>query len=405
MHTLLSINNYYYVRGGAEYVFLEHNKIFEQAGWNIVPFAMHHSKNMSSEWSQHFVEEIEFGEPYGPSERIRKALKAIYSTESRKNIAALIDKVRPAIAHSHNIYHHISPSILSVLKQHGIPSLMTLHDLKIACPAYRMMTHDGICERCKGGRIWNALSNRCMHDSIALSAWVTVEAFVHKLLKSYERNVDKFIVPSRFYLEKFVEWGWDREKFEHIPNFVDAKVIKEETRPGEQFLFFGRLSPEKGVDTFLRASAKAGVSSVIVGTGPLEQQLKRTAADLDADVEFTGFLSGEALFDRIRSARAVVIPSEWYENAPISVIEAFACGKPVLGADIAGIPELIHQNRGRVFESASIDSLAEVLTEVSDLSENEMVDMGRAARRYVVEEHSRQAYLDRCQDVYAQFIA
>jgi len=133
--------------------------------------------------------------------------------------------------------------------------------------------------------------------------------------------------------------------------------------------------------------------------------LKRTAADLEADVEFTGFLSGEALFDRIRSARAVVIPSEWYENAPISIIEAFACGKPVLGADIAGIPELIDQQRGRVFESASVDSLADVLTDVRDLAESELIDMGQAARRYVVEEHSRQTYLDRCQNVYAQLIA
>ena len=137
MNTLLSINNYYYVRGGAEFVFLEHNQLFAEAGWRVVPFSMTHPDNRESEWSDYFVDEIELSANYGPAEKAAKAFRAIYSREARRKIAGLIDQVRPDIAHGHNIYHHISPSILAELHRKDVPTVLTLHDLKIACPSYQ----------------------------------------------------------------------------------------------------------------------------------------------------------------------------------------------------------------------------------------------------------------------------
>ncbi|MDD1608955.1 MAG: hypothetical protein LUQ18_10785, partial [Methylococcaceae bacterium] len=149
MPTLLSINNYYYRRGGAEVVFLEQNSLFEEIGWQVVPFAMHHPNNLPSEWQDYFVDEIEFSADYSLLEKAARASKIIYSFEARKKIADLSAKVKPSVAHAHNVYHHISPAIFSKLKSMGIPTVLTLHDLKIACPCYKMMTHDGVCERCK----------------------------------------------------------------------------------------------------------------------------------------------------------------------------------------------------------------------------------------------------------------
>ena len=243
-----------------------------------------------------------------------------------------------------------------------------------------------------------------MHGSLALSLWVTVEAYVHRMLGSYANTVDKFIVPSHFYIEKFREWGWDEDRFVYIPNFVDSEAIRPEYHPGERFVFFGRLSPEKGVSTFIKAVAKAGVRAQIIGTGPEESNLRDLAKSERADVDFCGFRTGDNLFGLLRAARAIVLPSEWYENAPISVLEAFAAGKPVIGADIGGIPELVTSERGAIFPAFSVTSLAEQLTCFSEMIDGELVAMGKRAREYVCEVHSRQAYLDRCLRVYRDLI-
>lgn len=404
MPTLLSINNYHYVRGGAEAVFLAHNEMFTTAGWDVVPFCMKHEKNIASDWEKYFVEEIELGASDSLAGKLKKSAKAIYSWEAQKNLGRLLQEVKPDLAHGHNIYHHISPAILSALGKNGVPTLLTLHDLKLACPAYRMITHDGICERCKGGALYNAARNKCMHESTALSVWVTIEAYVHRLLGSYEKYVDRFIVPSRFYISKFEEWGWPADRFTYIPNFVSGEEIRPAFRPGDVFVYFGRLSAEKGLETLIKASVSADVKVQIIGTGPEEAKLKSLASRLDAKVEFPGFLSGDTLFDRLRAARAIVLPSEWYENAPISLLEANAAGKVVIGASIGGIPELITEDRGRTYEAFSADSLASVLTEFTQMPDGELEQMARNARRYVLDVHSRQSYLDSCQSVYSALL-
>ena len=400
MPTLLSINNYHYVRGGAEAVFLSHNEMFAKAGWDVIPFCMKHEKNIASNWEKFFTDEIELGSNDNVAAKFTKSVKAIYSREAQKKLGRLLQETKPDLAHGHNIYHHISPAILSTLGKNGIPTLLTLHDLKLACPAYRMITHDGICERCKGGALYNAARNRCMHESTPLSVWVTIEAYVHRLLGSYEKHVDRFIVPSRFYIRKFEEWGWPGDRFTYIPNFVSGEEIRPEFRPGDIFVYFGRLSGEKGLETLIKASVSAGVRVQIIGTGPEEANLKSLASQLDANVEFPGFLSGDALFDRLRAARAIVLPSEWYENAPISLLEANAAGKAVIGAEIGGIPELITEERGRTFEAFSVDSLAGVLTEFTEMPDSDLEQLGRNARTYVLGVHSRESYLDNCQSVY-----
>ena len=309
MPSLLAINNYYYRRGGAEALFLEQNRLFEEIGWKVVPFAMRHPDNFESPWQDYFVDEIEFGEAYSFWQKATRAAKITYSFEARKNVNSLALRVKPDVAHAHNVYHHISPAIFGRLKALGIPTVLTLHDLKIACPAYKMLTHDGVCERCKGGAIWNVARHRCVKESLTLSAIVMVESSVHRLLGCYSRDVAKFVTPSRFYLEKFVEWGWPRERFTHIPNLVDVDQLKPSGDPGEAFVFFGRLGPEKGLATFVRAVALAGVRGWIMGTGPEEEKLRRLVAETGADVEFLGYRTGEShvrRYTRRASCRAAL---------------------------------------------------------------------------------------------------
>jgi glycosyltransferase involved in cell wall biosynthesis len=278
---------------------------------------------------------------------------------------------------------------------------MTLHDLKMACPAYAMLTHDGVCERCRGGKFYQVATNRCMKGNALLSVLVMLESYLHRLLGSYTLNVDRFIVPSRFYFNKFVEWGFDASKFDYVPNFVEAAKFQPQFEPGDRFVYFGRLSPEKGIVTLLTAAAEAGAGLDIVGSGPLEAKLRTLADRLGADVRFRGFLTGEALRQAIVCARAVVVPSEWYENAPLSVLEAFAFGKPVVAAAIGGLPELVADGEnGWTFESGSVVDLSSRLREVAALPDDDVKEAGMAARARVEQEFSPPGYLDALRRVY-----
>src|ERR1700736_4129847 len=158
MPRLLSINNYYYPRGGSEAVFFGHNRMLEELGWDVVPFSMRHASNLASPWSEYFVDDIEMQGDYSLVQKLTRLPKVIYSFEARRRLDQLVARVPPDVAHAHNIYHHISPSILGLLQRRGIPTVLTLHDLKIACPAYNMLARDGICERCRGGRLYNVVT-------------------------------------------------------------------------------------------------------------------------------------------------------------------------------------------------------------------------------------------------------
>ncbi len=403
MTTLLSVNNYHYYRGGAETVFLRHNELFESIGWRVVPFAMHHPRNLQTAWSRFFIDEIEFGGSYSLSQKMLRVPRVIYSMQARKRLGGLLNAISPDICHAHNIYHHISPSILSLLRQRGVPTVMTLHDLKIACPAYQMLAHDGICERCRGGHYLNVVRHRCIKDSVALSSVVMVEAALHRMLGSYSRFVDRFVVPSRFYAQKLVEWGFPAGAFRHIPNFVDAQAYEPRFEPGERLLYFGRLSREKGLHTLVRAVARVKGRLTLVGTGTEAESLTRLARQLEADVRFAGYLTGPALHAAVREARAVVLPSEWYENAPMSVLEAYALGKPVVGARIGGIPELIQPGiTGFQFESADVSSLCRALEDLAATPDARVAEMGRAARTWVAADFSSDAYRERILQVYSE---
>lgn len=398
---LLAINNYFYRRGGAESVFLDHIDLFTAAGWDVVPFAMQHPANLPSPWSGHFVSEIEYGRASGPLTKARQAAKIVFSLEARRNIRALIGRARPSVAHAHNVYHHISPSIFGTLKAEGVPLVMTAHDLKVACPAYKMLSRGNVCERCRGGRIHNVLLHRCVKDSAIVSGLVLMETLVHRSLGLYRDTLDRLIAPSRFYRDKLVAWGWDADRIAHIPNCIDASAYAPAAGEGDYFVYAGRLAPEKGLATLLRAAALARQKLVLAGSGPEEGRLRRLAEHFGTDVVFAGHLDKPALQRLIGEALALVLPSEWYENAPISLLEAYALGRPVIGARIGGIPELIAEGEtGLLVEPGNAAALAEAMAALAALSPTARIRMGAHGRDWVGREFSPERYRERTLTLY-----
>ena len=393
MPKLLSVNSYHYRRGGSDAVYFEHDRMFVQEGWRTAVMSMHHPRNEPSAWSRYFVDELEFGHDYSPWQKAMMAGKVIYSFEARRKLAALLDEFPADVAHLHCIYHHIGPSILPILKSRGVATIMTAHDLKLACPAYLMHNAGGVCERCKGGNLTHVVRNRCIHGSLAASALVMVESTVHRALGLYRNNLDRVVTPSRFHRNKLIEWGWSPHQIEYIPNFIDCNLHRPVFEPGGYFIYFGRMSAEKGLRTLVAAAIVSGVSLRLVGSGPQEAEL-RAMAENTPGIEFLGYLSGESLWTQVRGARAVVLPSECYENAPMCVLEAFANGKPIIGAAIGGIPELIEPGEtGWQFVPGDIAMLGDRLSEVAGMSDQQLERIGRQAREFVAERFSRQAYL------------
>lgn len=398
---LLSINNYFYPRGGAEVLFLEQNCLFESAGWQVVPFAMRHPNNLPTPWSDFFPDEIEYGRSSALGSKFLHAQRVIFSMQARKRMRTLLTQVRPRIAHAHNIYHHLSPSILPTLRKAGIPVVMTVHDLKLACPAYTMMAANKPCERCRNGRIHNVTVHRCIKGSLALSSLIMIETFVHRLFRLYDENVSRFIVPSRFVLEKLIEWGWARERFVHIPNFVNVKAFRADRPVGHRFVYCGRLQNLKGVETLVRAAALTRQPVTIIGGGPEEKRLRMLGAELRADIEFLGYLPKDALISVIESARAIVVPSEVNENAPLALLEGYAAGRPVIAARIGGIPELVREEEtGVLYSSGNVEALAAALDRFVTLPGARLSEMGAAGRQWVEQDFTATRYRNQLLGLY-----
>lgn len=403
MSKLLSINNYHYRRGGSDVVYLDHAALMEEQGWSNGFFSMNHPKNFETPWSKYFIDEIEFGHAYSLSQKLAMAFKVVYSFEAQKKLKRLLEDFPADVAHLHCIYHHLSPAIISTLRDAGVPVVMTAHDLKIACPAYKMLNDTGVCEKCKGGNLLNVVKHRCVRGSLAASAIVMVESSLHRMLNTYQGKLDKVVVPSRFFMEKFIEWGWPRDKFAYIPNYVDSSRFEPAYEVGDYFLYFGRLAPEKGIATLMRAAKAAGVKLKIAGTGPIEAELHALQAELAGDIEFLGYRSGADLHALIREARAMVLPSEWYENAPMSVLESFALGTPVVGANIGGIPEMVIDGEtGWTFESRNTDELAALLSRLTAMPAAQIALAGRTARNHVATNFNRAGYLQATLALYAE---
>lgn len=402
MPRLLSLNTYNYRRGGSDVVFLEHDAMFRAQGWDTAVMAMHHPKNELSPWSAYFADEIEFGHEYGALDKLAMAGKVIYSLEAKRKLSALLNAFPADVAHAHCIYHHLSPAVLVELKRRGIPTVMTAHDLKLTCPSYKMLNRGGLCEKCRSGNLLHLVANRCIRDSLPVSALIMLESAVHKSLGLYRRNLDRVVAPSQFYKRKLMEWDWPEQQLTYIPNYVDATAYTPHYEPGNYFFYFGRLAMEKGVSTLIRAAAQAKVKLRIAGTGPEGDALKALAGEVGGDIEFLGFVSGEPLWKLVREARAMALPSEWYENAPMSVLEAYASGTPVIGARIGGIPEMVLEGEtGALFESGNVDELVGQLCRFAAMPDSAVAEMGRAARAYVARTFTSDRYLNEMMALYA----
>lgn len=382
---ILQVNKFNYIRGGAEKYFIEISKELEKIGHQVALFSMHHPKNNSSIWDKYFISRISFNEAK-LRDRIIAPGRILYSLEARKRFNKLVKEFKPDIIHIHNIYHQISPSILSVAKKYNIPVIMHLHDYKLVCPNYQLFVDDKICYRCRGGKYYNCLKHKCFKKSFWQSFLATIEMYLHhKILKIYKKNITYFIAPSEFMKKTIIDFGWDKNKIKVIYNFSEKMVDKISDEIGDYGLYFGRLSREKGIAILIEALGLSDKKNKlkIIGTGPEENNLKQLVKKLKLSkrVEFLGYKSGQELQDIIRGARLVYLPSTWNENMPLTLLESLNLRKVVIASRTGGLPELIKDKEtGFLFENGNIKELAQI---IDDSYNYDLIKMGLKAKESV----------------------
>jgi len=400
---VLQVNKFLYRRGGAESYMLDLGAALAGRGHGVEYWGMVHPENPPLRYDHLFVPETDFeSPPDGLGERMLMAGRLLYSPGARWRLHKVVDDYRPDVVHAHNVYHQLSPSVLAAAGRNGARVVMTLHDYKLACPVYRFLNEDGICVACEGGRWYQATLRRCTRGMLGPSMLNTAEAYLHHGLHLYERHVDLFVSPSRFLADKVIAAGVPAAKVEVLPNFADLDRIQP--RPGgEGVVFAGRLSAEKGVATLVDAVAGLeGVTLDVYGTGPEEPTLRATAAATAAGrIRFHGRRTAADVAQAMAASAVVAVPSEWYENCPMVVLEAMAAAKPVVATALGGIPELVEDGvTGLLVPPADPQALATVLGRV--LADGALAaDLGAAARSRAEALHSLGGHLEAVEAFYA----
>ncbi len=400
---ILQLNKYYWPKGGADRYMLEVSKLLEERGHHVIPFAMHDPQNLPSVYGRYFVSSVTTDHVPGPRAALKTFGRLLYSFEAKRNLAQLLKKTRPDIAHVHNIYTQISPSVLDLLYVKKIPVVMTVHDYHLIMPNYMMWAHGRTADFSKKSLLSLTLS-RFHKNSYAASFAQALAYKFHRSRKSYELAVKKFIAPSLFMRDQLISHGFNERQVVHIPHFVDTGDKVPQYHDKGYILYVGRLTEEKGIDVLLRAmQGLPDVPCKIVGTGPEEASL-HILGDKMPNVTFEGYQSGRALSEFIAGARAVVVPSIWNEVFGLVVLEAMAFGKPVIASDIGALPEVvIDRHTGFLVPPADVQALREA---IARLAEDPILatQMGRAGRLLVEQKYNPDQHYLRLMEVYRDAI-
>lgn len=400
MRTILNVSQNHYIRGGSDRYFFTLAALLEKHGHRVIPFTAASPKNEPSPWDRYFPRGADFERP-GAGDLVR----FLYSRDAVKSLKRLLSDTGVDLAHFHIYYGKLTASILGELQKAGIPFIQTLHEYKLTCPVYSHLSNDEICEACAGKHFWRALPKRCNRGSLARTALSVTEAYLSQHLGAVEK-FDHFISVSHFLRKKMIAHGLPEDKISTVHNFVDVSDIVPNFEQGAYILYFGRVHRSKGILTLVEAAAPLKqVPLYIVGDGEAMPEIQQIIETNGADhIRLLGFKQGAELQELIRNSICTVLPSEWYENCPMSVLESYAYGKPVIGADIGGIPELIEDSvDGFLVPSRDVDSLRDRLLWMGE-HRDEAVAMGRVGRRKMETAFNADIHYENLMKVYRQFL-
>ena len=361
---VLLVNKFYYPRGGDCVVVLNTEALLRENGVEAQVFAMEYPQNLPAHYQDNFASKVTFGG--GMSNQWRALQRTLGRGDVRERFEAVLDDFKPDVVHLHNIHSYLSPVVGELAHKRGIRVVWTLHDYKLLCPRYDCLLGGQPCEKCFNGAKHNVLTHKCMKGSLPASGVAWLEALKWNR-RTLIKNTDMFICPSQFMADKMIAGGFPADKVTVLNNFLDPVKLKQyqsidPSQPREDYYcFVGRLSPEKGVADLLEVAATLPHRLKVAGSGILEPSLRIKYAG-NENIEFLGMLDAPDVARLLAGARFSIVPSQWYENNPLSVVESLCAGTPVAGSNMGGIPELIDSTSGIVFQPFDKETLRTAIT-------------------------------------------
>jgi len=362
---VLLVNKFYYPRGGDCIVVLNTEAQLQQHGVEAQVFAMEYPQNLPARYQDHFASKVSF-------EGLKNQLRAMQRTlgwgDVKQQFESVLDEYRPDVVHLHNIHSYLSPVVGEIAHKRGIRVVWTLHDYKLLCPRYDCLLDGKPCEKCFTGAKGNVLRHRCMKGSLPASGLAWIEALKWNR-STLEKFTDAFICPSQFMADKMADGGFSRDKIKVLNNFLDPVKLRQyqainatdnQEREG-YYCYVGRLSQEKGIQDLLEAASRLPYRLKVAGSGPLEPAMRIKYAQCP-NIEFLGMQNATDVAKLLAHARFSIVPSQWYENNPLSVVESLCAGTPVAGSSMGGIPELIDSENGVVFQPFDQETLSTAIT-------------------------------------------
>ena len=404
---ILFCNKYNFPFSGTEVYLFELMELLRSHGHEVALFSMADPRGKATPFDRHFVPLTDFKDSTsGWMTRLRQAGHAIYSTDASRRLRQMLAEFHPDIAHVRNIYHHLSPSILWELRGQKIPVLYHLNDFKLLCPAYNLVTNGHACSQPCTGKFWHASTDGCFAGPPGASAVLIAEAYFHHWLGSYKKCVDHYLTPSHFARELLVKNGYDPQKISVLPHFQRVPSCVAAPTTDGPILYFGRLSPEKGVADLIRAMHDLpGLRLQIAGEGPQRAELENLVCNLGLmNVEFLGQLSGANLDRAMAASRFTVLPSHAYETLGKSILESYAWARAVIASDLGSRRELVHDGEtGTLYEAGNVTELTGAIEKLS-LNPRLVEEMGLAGRRIVEKNHTAEAHYEALMQLYEQMI-
>lgn len=393
---ILLANKFYYRRGGDCIYTMNLERMLKSHGHDVAVFAMQYPENEKSEWVGYWPSDMS---------RLKVFTRPFGDWEVKRKFGRLLEDFKPDVVHLNNIHTQLSPVIAKMAHERGIRVMWTLHDTKLVCPCYTCTRDGKLCTECFTDKR-AVVRHRCMPGGLpgAIIGYQEIKKWNKNVLQEY---VDLFLPPSQFMMDTCVAGGYSPEKFRVLCNFIDvSKVQNPSFKKGDYYVFLGRLTSVKGVETLCKAAAQLDKKLIIIGGGELEEVLRKKYA-LCHNIEFKGQMQWEEFCPILEGARFMVLPAEWSENNPLTVIESQCLGTPVLGARIGGIPELIEcpspalskmegvVPNGMTFTSGDVEDLRDKIQRMFDYN----FDYERIAKN-AVERYSSEAYYENLMKYY-----
>lgn len=405
---ILQLNNFEAIGGGSDRVYQLTTRMLLDHGHDVATLSCG-DQSFDSRKKTVLLPRNGYFSP-NPIQTLCNIRDFVYRPDAAEAIEGLVHSFKPDIAHLHIFYGQLSSSVIAALRRLQVPCVMTVHEYRLLCPISTLYTQtQGVCERCATGEKRNAIALRCNRGSPFASLLSASESWVRDRYFNYLDHIAHFFMVSEFCRNKHSEYlPAILQKSSVLYNFIgddDIAEVPNDVAVGAPFLYAGRLSHEKGVALLCSALRDRPQQCLrIAGDGPLAEPLRSEFADC-SNIKFLGKLTSAQLKEEMRQAKFTIVPSEWYENNPMSVLESFGIGTPVIGADIGGIPELVQQgSTGIIFAPSNKASLLQALDDAYGMSGDERNSLGREALDLIRHHHSEAGYYARLIASYAGVI-